>query len=445
MAAKRTFAFAFLCIIVAGVGAQSPAAAPTTSPATTASPPATATAPSKPKSPAPVTTPVAASPSTTTVPPAAAPTTPAVPVPVSAPPATTPATSPPAPVPVSSPSLPPPAKSPPAPAPAPATPPAATPPAPASAHPAKVPAPAPSKKKTKKHNVPSPAPAPALLGPPAPPSEAPGPGLDSASPSPALADQSGAEKSKCVEMVAGSLVLGHRTVARSVGVNSSFVEPTYVPHCEVPSLPSYGLGAFGNLGLLAGYGVKPIGAGLGRDKEPISRVDLDHEHLDEPLPFYPSPLSAPSPTNCGGTLSNLTIYPPLGYPNPNHLTQPDAHPTYEFPSKRLQFYPSYINFHYLGSSTRTFLMLGQLHIAKVISLDLSFRCFRASIISEMPRGNIALEHSVCLTLIQRNILRQPLVERLVMLHIVLVQKFQNLSCEPCLRTSGLFYALPHIM
>lgn len=63
----------------------------------------------------------------------------------------------------------------------------------------------------------------------------------------------------------------------------------------------------------------------------------DHEHLDEPLPFYPRPLPAPSPTNCGGTLSNLTIYPPLGHPNPNNLTQPDSHPTYEFLSERLQF------------------------------------------------------------------------------------------------------------
>ena len=36
------------------------------------------------------------------------------------------------------------------------------------------------------------------------------------------------------------------------------------------------------------------------------------------------------------------------------------------------------------------------------------------------------------------------IERLVMLHIVLVLKFQSLSCEPCLRTSGLFCALPRI-
>ncbi|GMP63930.1 hypothetical protein CsSME_00025418 [Camellia sinensis var. sinensis] len=34
------------------------------------------------------------------------------------------------------------------------------------------------------------------------------------------------------------------------------------------------------------------------------------------------------------------------------------------------------------------------------------------------------------------------VERSVMLHIVLVLRFQSLGCEPCLRTSGLFCALP---
>ena len=34
------------------------------------------------------------------------------------------------------------------------------------------------------------------------------------------------------------------------------------------------------------------------------------------------------------------------------------------------------------------------------------------------------------------------VERSVILHIVLVQKFQSLGCEPYLRTSGLFCALP---
>ena len=33
-------------------------------------------------------------------------------------------------------------------------------------------------------------------------------------------------------------------------------------------------------------------------------------------------------------------------------------------------------------------------------------------------------------------------ERSVMLHIVLVLRFQSLGCEPCLRTSGLFRALP---
>ena len=33
-------------------------------------------------------------------------------------------------------------------------------------------------------------------------------------------------------------------------------------------------------------------------------------------------------------------------------------------------------------------------------------------------------------------------ERSVMLHIVLVQKFQSLGCEPCLQTSGLFHTLP---
>ena len=30
----------------------------------------------------------------------------------------------------------------------------------------------------------------------------------------------------------------------------------------------------------------------------------------------------------------------------------------------------------------------------------------------------------------------------MILHIVLIQKFQSLGCEPCLRTSGLFCALP---
>ncbi|GMP27643.1 hypothetical protein CsSME_00003538 [Camellia sinensis var. sinensis] len=34
------------------------------------------------------------------------------------------------------------------------------------------------------------------------------------------------------------------------------------------------------------------------------------------------------------------------------------------------------------------------------------------------------------------------IERLVMLHIVLVQRFQSLGREPCLRTSGLFHTLP---
>ena len=34
------------------------------------------------------------------------------------------------------------------------------------------------------------------------------------------------------------------------------------------------------------------------------------------------------------------------------------------------------------------------------------------------------------------------IERLVMSHIVLVQEFQSLGCEPCLRTFGLFCALP---
>ena len=33
-------------------------------------------------------------------------------------------------------------------------------------------------------------------------------------------------------------------------------------------------------------------------------------------------------------------------------------------------------------------------------------------------------------------------ERSVMMHIVLVLRFQSLGCEPCLRTSGLFCALP---
>ncbi|KAF5931840.1 hypothetical protein HYC85_028011 [Camellia sinensis] len=64
----------------------------------------------------------------------------------------------------------------------------------------------------------------------------------------------------------GKDVYRHQTTARSVGVSSSFVKPTTVPHCEVPSLSSYGLGAFGNLRLLAGYGAKPVGAGWGRDR-----------------------------------------------------------------------------------------------------------------------------------------------------------------------------------
>ncbi|KAF5931836.1 hypothetical protein HYC85_028007 [Camellia sinensis] len=34
------------------------------------------------------------------------------------------------------------------------------------------------------------------------------------------------------------------------------------------------------------------------------------------------------------------------------------------------------------------------------------------------------------------------VERLVIFHIALVQKFQSPGCKPCLRTSGLFHALP---
>ncbi|KAL7233065.1 hypothetical protein ACSBR1_016832 [Camellia fascicularis] len=39
-------------------------------------------------------------------------------------------------------------------------------------------------------------------------------------------------------------VFSHQTVTRAVGVNSSFVKPTIVPHCEVSSLRSYGLGVF---------------------------------------------------------------------------------------------------------------------------------------------------------------------------------------------------------
>ena len=35
-----------------------------------------------------------------------------------------------------------------------------------------------------------------------------------------------------------------------------------------------------------------------------------------------------------------------------------------------------------------------------------------------------------------------LIERSVILHIALVQKFQSPGCTPCLRTSGLFRALP---
>ena len=34
------------------------------------------------------------------------------------------------------------------------------------------------------------------------------------------------------------------------------------------------------------------------------------------------------------------------------------------------------------------------------------------------------------------------IERSVIVHIVLVLEFQSLGCEPCLRTSGLFYDLP---
>ena len=36
----------------------------------------------------------------------------------------------------------------------------------------------------------------------------------------------------------------HQIAARSIRVNSSFVKPTVVPHYEVPSLSSYGLGVF---------------------------------------------------------------------------------------------------------------------------------------------------------------------------------------------------------
>ncbi|GMP51770.1 hypothetical protein CsSME_00017871 [Camellia sinensis var. sinensis] len=74
-------------------------------------------------------------------------------------------------------------------------------------------------------------------------------------------------------------VFRHRTVARSVRLSPCFVKPTFVPHFKVPDLFKLRLllgclrftlsvSAFGNLGLLASYGAKPIGAGLGRDKQP---------------------------------------------------------------------------------------------------------------------------------------------------------------------------------
>ncbi|GMP37654.1 hypothetical protein CsSME_00009242 [Camellia sinensis var. sinensis] len=72
-------------------------------------------------------------------------------------------------------------------------------------------------------------------------------------------------------------VFKHRTVARSVRLSPCFVKPTSVPHFEVPDLFKLRLllgclrftlsvSAFGNLGLLVGYGAKPIGAGLGYDR-----------------------------------------------------------------------------------------------------------------------------------------------------------------------------------
>ncbi|GMP31525.1 hypothetical protein CsSME_00005700 [Camellia sinensis var. sinensis] len=74
-------------------------------------------------------------------------------------------------------------------------------------------------------------------------------------------------------------VFRHRTIARSVRLSPCFVKPTFMPHFEVPDLFKLRLllgclrftlsvSAFGNLGLLAGYGAKPIGAGLGRDRMP---------------------------------------------------------------------------------------------------------------------------------------------------------------------------------
>ncbi|CAI0406262.1 unnamed protein product [Linum tenue] len=165
---KSMLVLALVCVVVAGVGGQAPAAAPTTTPATPAAP-ATAPAASSPKSPAPASSPPAATPTAAPVatPPAAAAT------PVSSPP-------PAAAVPVSSP---PPAAAtaPPTPAPVAATTPTASPPA------ADVPAPAPSKKSKKKSG--SPAPSPSLSSPPAPPVGAPGPSAEANAPGPVVADE----------------------------------------------------------------------------------------------------------------------------------------------------------------------------------------------------------------------------------------------------------------
>ncbi|GMQ06260.1 hypothetical protein CsSME_00050913 [Camellia sinensis var. sinensis] len=94
------------------------------------------------------------------------------------------------------------------------------------------------------------------------------------------------ERDPCFQQILKS-VARHRTKARSVKLSSRFVQPTIVPHFEVPSLPKprlflgclrftllsmlrieclrLGYTAFGNHGLLVGYDAKPLWANLGRD------------------------------------------------------------------------------------------------------------------------------------------------------------------------------------
>ncbi|WZY67923.1 hypothetical protein YC2023_000163 [Brassica napus] len=151
-----------ICIVVAGVGGQSPASSPTKSPDAPSTP---TTSPSSP----PVEAPKSPSPVTSSPPPAS--------VPESAPPSPPPKAS--APV-----------RSPPA-----SVPEAATPPAPVAD------APAPSK--GKKHQNAT-APAPELDSPPSPPMEAPGPSSDAVSPGPATSanEKSGAESTSVLRNLA---------------------------------------------------------------------------------------------------------------------------------------------------------------------------------------------------------------------------------------------------